>query len=54
MRTLKSLRRHVAKWFGLDELHVGDALGIMAIGITFLFAVWFLLFLIMGVYGQST
>lgn len=51
MRILKAMRREVAKWFGLDEMHPGDAIMVVLMGTFLVGMIWFLIALIMEVYA---
>lgn len=51
MRVLRLIRREVAKWFGLDEMHSGDAIMMILMGTFLVGMIWFLIALIMEVYA---
>lgn len=40
MRTLKSIRRYVATWFGLEDMHIGDAVMLMSAGAVVFLGLW--------------
>ncbi len=50
MRTLKSIRRYVATWFGLEDMHVGDAVMFIAAGLVIFLGLWAAAAFVMGVF----
>jgi hypothetical protein len=50
MRTLKSIRRYIATWFGLEDMHIGDAIMLVSAGVVVFLGLWAAVAFAMGVF----